>query len=233
MYKVAIVDDEALIVESIGKYCSNNKLVDKIKKETIPERFLDDLDDSTYQDFNVFLLDIDMKIRGDELAKEIKEKYSGAIIFFISGFENRASVSFRNQDIFDVVDKPLSQQKIDSVFEKISNQSISLKLEDIKTGEKLTKHFNPFDMIAISTYYKGEKLKKNTIGIFLGNKIYCYRSSLVEFIKKHKLNEGPFVQISQSTYVNKEEISEYCKSKLKMKNGIEFPVSREFKQNII
>lgn len=72
MFNVVIVDDEIRIVNKIKKYCDEfkeSKLIDKTDVETDSKKFLDDLDDGKYQDFNLFLLDINMPILGDELAK--------------------------------------------------------------------------------------------------------------------------------------------------------------------
>lgn len=255
MHNIVIIDDEEQIVRSIKRYCKEFKeegLVDKIETEVNSGKFLDDLlDTSIYQDFNTYLLDIDMPIKGDEVAKEIKNKYPCSQIVFISDYDNRMNVASNSNDIVNALDKPIKKEKLKECLLNLCSINLSLSMTNLKSNEKISSSVSTKDLIAITSdlnniidlenNLRDLYMSKNNISLlFNNNDIFKIHSSLSEFIKEHKISINEFIKISGSTYLNKKYITEFSSSNMEVscrycktyKFNYKFPVSRDNKSEV-
>jgi len=231
MFNVVVVDNEESIAKSVARDCENCNLVDTVKYEISSEKFLDDLDENKYLTSNLFLLDIDMPISGDEIAKEIKEKYPESQIVFISDYSERGEISFKSNHLIQgVLDKPISKEKLYKKIKELSSKSLKLKLCRIKDRTtKFTKVISTADIIALTSAREDLKddLPSNHIAILVGKECFLCRSSLKGFIKENAISSSDFVEISGSTIINKLYVDEKYDSDsfVKTKNGYRFSVS--------
>lgn len=253
MHNIVIIDDEEQIVRSIKRYCEEFKkdgLVDKIKTEVNSEKFFDELlDTSIYQDFNTYLLDIDMPIKGDELAKKIKNKYPYSQIVFISDYDNRMEHTFKSKDlIVNVLDKPIKKEKLKECLLNLCSRNLSLSMTNIKSDEKISSYVSTKDLIAITSDLnniidlkndlRDLCMSKNNIALlFKNNDIFKIHSSLSEFINGNKISINEFIKLSGSTYLNKKYITKFIPSNMEVyckndKFNYKFPVSRDNKSEV-
>lgn len=236
MFRVVIVDDEPKIVKSIEKYCKESPLVEITKVETNPLKLLDDLLDSSYEDFNLFLLDIEMPVQGDFIAQKIKEKYPKAQIVFVSGYEQRGAISFKNNELIaGVIDKPVQESKLLNLLSEINKSSLVLKLFNVHNPQQspIERLVSTTDIIAITsdTSLIKADLPKNNIALCFVDGCYRLNSSITAFIKEYQIDEKNFIKISQSTYLNLNSIKEYSKAEntVTTNNELKFHVSRSCK----
>ncbi|PCH68064.1 MAG: hypothetical protein COC06_10135 [Bacteroidales bacterium] len=235
MFNVVIVDDEIRIAESIGRYCKECQLIDLIKIESNPQKVIENLQNSTYCDYNLYLLDIEMSIRGDDLAKEIKGKYPDVQIVFVSGYEKRASISYNNNEISGVLDKPVVKQELFDLITGLSSKSLVLKMFNIYNGQNnpIEKPISSSDIIAITSDRSviSPDFPKNNIALLLNDGCYRLNSTVDGFIKKYQISSKEFVKISGSTYLNLNSVKEFSISSESIitKNDLKFKVSRGFK----
>lgn len=211
-YRIAILDDEERIISSIESCIKNNITCSNIFKETNSLKFSDDLNSSSmYEDIDIFFLDIEMPGKdGPQIAKEIKEKYPNKLIVFISGYENRSEVfSDNTPNVLRSIDKPINDEKIKKVFEKIENESFCFKGVEFESPERKEYRIHPKDILFITSDFSITPFdeKKNNIVLKNIHKSQSYRikTSLTQFIKDHNLNLTP---ISGSCYINKDLVHE-------------------------
>ncbi|WP_372750817.1 LytR/AlgR family response regulator transcription factor [Labilibaculum sp.] len=237
MFNVVIVDDEEIVAESIERYCKQSPIVSLTKIETNSSRLLNDLQNSSYDNFNLYLLDIEMfPVRGDELAQEIKKKYPEVQIVFISGYEQRGTVCFKNNQLISgVLDKPVIKTDLLNLLSEINNSSLRLKLFNVydPQHEPVDRLISTADIIAITSDVSAIKadLPKNNIALCFSDGCYRLNSSISTFIKEFKIEEKSFIKISQSTFLNLNSIKEYSKTTgtITTKNDLPFNVSRSCK----
>lgn len=236
MFNVVIVDDEEIIAESIERYCKQSPLVSRTKIETNSCKLLDDLQNSSYDNFNLYLLDIEMPIRGDELAKIIKEKYPEVQIVFVSGYEQRGTVSFKNNQLISgVLDKPVKRIDLLNLLSEIHTSSLVLKLFNVYDPQQapIEKPVSTSDIIAITSDTRSinAELPKNNIALLFKEGCYRLSSTIKGFINDHQIQDKEFIKISGSTLLNLSFIKEFCKSEesITMQNDLAFKVSRSFK----
>lgn len=236
MFNVVIVDDEFRIARSIARYCKCSDWVDKVKCESDSTKFLVDLKNDTYHGYNLFLLDIDMPIRGDKLATQIKAQYSASQIVFISGDKKRASTFSKNRGlIVDILDKPVVKQELLSLLSDLSAKSLVLKMFDVYRHQEtpVEKPISTADIIAITKDRDviQKEIKKNDIALLFTDGCYRLTSSLEGFVKKYEILNNEFLKISGSTYININFIKEYQKADdiITSKNDLKFKVSRQYR----
>jgi len=236
MFNVVVVDDDKRLAKSIAKYCEDCELVDKVKYEYNSEKFSDDLDENIYHTFNLFLLDIDMPISGDKLARKIKDKYSDSYIVFISNYNDRGEIYSDNLSYASgILDKPVSKEKLYKKLYQLSTKSLVLRLRNLyyEDDSVVVKPISTNDIIAITKDVRitTKDMPKNDIALFLNNGCYRLGASLEGFVKEHNISEKQFIKISGSTYLNLNSIKEFSltQSYIKTKNDLKIDVARNYK----
>ncbi|WP_321319241.1 response regulator [Labilibaculum sp.] len=236
MFNIVIVDDEETIAKSIEKYCKQSPLVSRTKIETNSSKLLDDLQNSSYDDFNLYLLDIEMTVRGDVIAKKIKAKYPEVQIVFISGYEKRGNILFQNNQLTSgFLDKPVNKSELLNLLSEIHATSLVLKLFNVYDTQQapVEKPICSADIIAITsdTSVIQKDLPKNNIALLFKNVCFRLNSTIKGFIQDHQIQDKEFIKISGSTLLNLNFIKEFSKSDetITTNNDLVFKVSRSFK----
>jgi YesN/AraC family two-component response regulator len=120
MYKLALIDDETLILNGLCEYYPWNDLGFKIAFTSESGRdFLDAIKSGLHVD--VVLCDISMpKPDGIELAKTLSEDYPDITVVFLSGYADFSYAQLAvHYNVFEYLLKPAKYDEIVSTFTKI------------------------------------------------------------------------------------------------------------------
>lgn len=197
--KIAICDDEEKHLKHlklhIEEYMKNHYIKAEFFTATSPSEILED--DAV---FDFAFLDIQMpEIDGITLAKELRNRNSKVILFFITAFDEYQDEAM-DLHIFGFFDKPLNIERLysglDRAMEYLDESYIEIYLENDSRHIKV-----PVDDIK---YIKREN-RKNTVFTNNGNyTVHCRFEELV-----NKLPNTFFYLVHKSFYVNLHYITEY------------------------
>lgn len=197
--KIAICDDEEKHLKHlklhIEEYMKNHYIKAEFFTATSPSEILED--DAV---FDFAFLDIQMpEIDGITLAKELRNRNSKVILFFITAFDEYQDEAM-DLHIFRFFDKPLNIERLysglDRAMEYLDESYIEIYLENDSRHIKV-----PVDDIK---YIKREN-RKNTV--FTNNGNYTVHCRFDELI--NKLPNTFFYLVHKSFYVNLHYITEY------------------------
>ncbi len=197
--RIAICDDDEKYLNELKAYVEKYMTSRYIKAEfyttTSPKEIIDN--DIA---FDLAFLDIQMpETDGITLAKELKNRNSKVILFFVTAFEEYQDEAM-NLHIFRFFEKPFDVQRLysglDKAMEYLDESYIEVYIENDSKHIKL-----PVDEIK---YIKREN-RKNTV--FTNNGNYLVRCSFDELI--NKLPNTFFYLVHKSFYVNLHYITEY------------------------
>lgn len=197
--KIAICDDEEKHLNylklHIEEYMKNHYIKAEFFTATSPGKILEN--DTA---FDFAFLDIQMpEIDGITLAKELRNRNSKVILFFITAFDEYQDEAM-DLHIFRFFDKPLNIERLysglDRAMEYLDESYIEIYLENDSRHIKV-----PVDDIK---YIKREN-RKNTVFTNNGNyTVHCRFEELV-----NKLPNTFFYLVHKSFYVNLHYITEY------------------------
>lgn len=197
--KIAICDDEEKHLKHlqlhIEEYMKNHYIQAEFFTTTSPNEIL-----KCDGVFDFAFLDIQMpEIDGITLAKELRNRNSKVILFFITAFDEYQDEAM-DLHIFRFFDKPLDIERLysglDRAMEYLDESYIEVYLENDSRHIKV-----PVDNIK---YIKREN-RKNTV--FTNNGNYIVRCRFDELISK--LPNTFFYLVHKSFYVNLHYITEY------------------------
>ena len=140
MYHIAVVEDDKMYAAQLKEYL---KQYEKEKKQKISVTRISDGEDivTDYSaDFDIILMDIEMKfLDGMSAAERIREKDSEVIIIFITNMPQYAIQGYR-VDALDYVLKPLSyfafSQRIDRALSRIRKNDVRFVVIPLKGGRR-------------------------------------------------------------------------------------------------
>lgn len=140
MYHIAVVEDDKMYAAQLKEYL---KQYEKEKKQKISVTMFSDGEDivTDYSaDFDIILMDIEMKfLDGMSAAERIREKDSEVIIIFITNMPQYAIQGYR-VDALDYVLKPLSyfafSQRIDRALSRIRKNDVRFVVIPLKGGRR-------------------------------------------------------------------------------------------------
>lgn len=246
--KVLIVDNEQLAIDNLASLVQEHYPGCEIITSDTPSKAVDVFFN---EHPNVTFLCIEMPgINGVELAKIFSGK---SVIVFVTEHTGFAIEAF-NLGATDYLLKPLEYNRFAASVVRINNSlsngapgqelsSIKHALDNInqhisKAAHKIVpiKEVGKIRVISIEDieYLSG---CGNYVEIFLKNgQMVLHREKMSTM--EDKLNEQEFIRIHRSSIVRFSAISELTTSKrgdytVKLKNGTEFPVSRQFKAEIL
>lgn len=197
--RIAICDDDEKYLNELKAYVEEYMASRCIKAEfyttTSPKEIMDN--DIA---FDLAFLDIQMpETDGITLAKELKNRNSKVILFFVTAFEEYQDEAM-DLHIFRFFEKPFDVERLysglDKAMEYLDESYIEVYIENDSKHIKL-----PVDEIK---YIKREN-RKNTV--FTNNRNYVVRCSFDELI--NKLPNTFFYLVHKSFYVNLHYITEY------------------------
>lgn len=140
MYHIAVVEDDKMYAAQLKEYL---KRYGEEKKQKISVTMFPDGEDivTDYSaDFDIILMDIEMKfLNGMSAAEKIREKDSEVIIIFITNMPQYAIQGYR-VDALDYVLKPLSyfafSQRIDRALARIRKNDVRYVAISLKGGRR-------------------------------------------------------------------------------------------------
>ena len=119
MLEIAICDDDAIILKTLGKYFG------KLNDATIKYDIYNSADtlyryvEEQGTVYDVFILDIEMQgMNGLELAQKIREKDSNCLIIFLTNYSQYVFSVFE-VITFDFLRKPLEYSEFENLIKKI------------------------------------------------------------------------------------------------------------------
>lgn len=217
MVRVAIVEDEEGSVKTIMEYLREYEKINNVEFKITVHRDGDEILKKYKAQFDIILMDIQMKfVDGMEAAMEIRKADSEVIIIFITNMTQYAVKGYEVEAL-DYIIKPVSY----FAFIQMMNRAI----------DKIKKTSSRFITLPI----KGGILRLNVLDIYY---IESFDHRLVLHTKdeehsilltmksiEEKLESMDFVRINKSYLINLEHV-ERIKNKVVTVKGQDIPVSR-------
>ena len=193
MLEIAICDDDAIILKTLGKYFG------KLNDATIKYDIYNSADtlyryvEEQGTVYDVFILDIEMQgMNGLELAQKIREKDSNCLIIFLTNYSQYVFSVFE-VITFDFLRKPLEYSEFENLIKKIKRYFNITKGVFVFSYRK-----NSFSIPFEEIYYI-EKSGRRAY-LYSKDKEYIFNMTLNEIWKQ--LDSGAFVAIYPSCIVN-------------------------------
>ena len=196
MLEIAICDDDAIILKTLGKYFG------KLNDATIKYDIYNSADtlyryvEEQGTVYDVFILDIEMQgMNGLELAQKIREKDSNCLIIFLTNYSQYVFSVFE-VITFDFLRKPLEYSEFENLIKKIKRYFNITKGVFVFSYRK-----NSFSIPFEEIYYI-EKSGRRAY-LYSKDKEYIFNMTLNEIWKQ--LDSGAFVA-SLSLLLNKSQM---------------------------
>lgn len=210
MLEIAICDDDAIILKTLGKYFG------KLNDATIKYDIYNSADtlyryvEEQGTVYDVFILDIEMQgMNGLELAQKIREKDSNCLIIFLTNYSQYVFSVFE-VITFDFLRKPLEYSEFENLIKKIKRYFNITKGVFVFSYRK-----NSFSIPFEEIYYI-EKSGRRAY-LYSKDKEYIFNMTLNEIWKQ--LDSGAFVAIYPSCIVNLFYVREIVRDELILKTG--------------
>lgn len=205
MLEIAICDDDAIILKTLGKYFG------KLNDATIKYDIYNSADtlyryvEEQGTVYDVFILDIEMQgMNGLELAQKIREKDSNCLIIFLTNYSQYVFSVFE-VITFDFLRKPLEYSEFENLIKKIKRYFNITKGVFVFSYRK-----NSFSIPFEEIYYI-EKSGRRAY-LYSKDKEYIFNMTLNEIWKQ--LDSGAFVAIYPSCIVNLFYVREIVRDEL-------------------
>lgn len=218
MLEIAICDDDAIILKTLGKYFG------KLNDATIKYDIYNSADtlyryvEEQGTVYDVFILDIEMQgMNGLELAQKIREKDSNCLIIFLTNYSQYVFSVFE-VITFDFLRKPLEYSEFENLIKKIKRYFNITKGVFVFSYRK-----NSFSIPFEEIYYI-EKSGRRAY-LYSKDKEYIFNMTLNEIWKQ--LDSGAFVAIYPSCIVNLFYVREIVRDELILKTGDKLFVSKK------
>ncbi|WP_368209156.1 LytR/AlgR family response regulator transcription factor, partial [Blautia wexlerae] len=219
MLEIAICDDDAIILKTLGKYFG------KLNDATIKYDIYNSADtlyryvEEQGTVYDVFILDIEMQgMNGLELAQKIREKDSNCLIIFLTNYSQYVFSVFE-VITFDFLRKPLEYSEFENLIKKIKRYFNITKGVFVFSYRK-----NSFSIPFEEIYYI-EKSGRRAY-LYSKDKEYIFNMTLNEIWKQ--LDSGAFVAIYPSCIVNLFYVREIVRDELILKTGDKLFVSKKY-----
>ena len=220
MLEIAICDDDAIILKTLGKYFG--KLNDATIKYDIYNS-ADTLYRYVEEQGTVYDVYIEMQgMNGLELAQKIREKDSNCLIIFLTNYSQYVFSVFE-VITFDFLRKPLEYSEFENLIKKIKRYFNITKGVFVFSYRK-----NSFSIPFEEIYYI-EKSGRRAY-LYSKDKEYIFNMTLNEIWKQ--LDSGAFVAIYPSCIVNLFYVREIVRDELILKTGDKLFVSKKYCQEV-
>ena len=212
--RILICDDEEhfllLLEDYIKDYMRNRYIKCSIRTTTNPTAVL-----NSKESYDLAFLDIQMPINGIELAKELKQRNSRIVLFFITNYEEFQDDAM-DLRAFRFYEKPFDAERLyaglDKAMEYIDGSYVDFYLYNNGSQQRVLVD----DILYIT--------RENRKVVMVTNKsIYNTRESFVEWMEK--LPPLFFYQVHNSYFVNLHYVDKYDYKELIMSNGERIPIA--------
>lgn len=227
MIKITVCDDSesdiALVRNEIDRYCEKKRRQFSVNSFTKPDLLLFELQDGKISD--IYILDVSMPVMdGFELAKNIREYSTTAVIIFLTSHDDQAINGYQAKALRYVIKLRLSQdleEALDCAVEEITKSD-----SDVVTLHRYNDYWRiPFsDIICVSRISRQLVITTESYGEITDNR------GIKQFFDE--LNDRRFIFTDRSSFVNIDYISQITGYSLKLKNGMNLPISRRSMQNV-
>lgn len=229
MLRIAICDDEIIVVEEIRKY------LEEIQKNVNMQFEIDEfysgkrlLDANINQGFDIIYLDIEMpNMNGINTAIQIRETDVNVLLIYVSSYDGYYQQLFEVEP-FRFIKKPINKRIFIDVFNKAS-QRIEKKNTDFHFQYNKSIIKLPLKEIM---YFDSQR---RTINIHSVNKTYTYYDKLDNVEKKlnNTNNENNvFLRVHKSYLVNYKYIKQWEYSKVYLYNGSMLQISEDRRKKV-
>lgn len=230
MYRIAICDDNKMILDSVHELCEQYKENNSVKildySYTNPNRLLSDLEDNKY--FDIYFVDIEMpQMNGLAVIKRIKRFYPEALVIVLTSHSHYA-IEAIELDIFRYLVKDRMNESFDDYLHAAINRL------NVQSGE---------------SYYINSPRKK--VRIFCKDIIFCYkdketkvtvfvtssgeireRKNLQDVWKDLKHISNNFIFAERGCFVNMFYVSGISKNVLLLENGISIKIGIRYVESL-
>lgn len=232
-FRLAICDDEEYFIKDIRQYLK--AYISETGNEILVEAYTSgkDLLDALRQgekSYDIFLLDVDMpKIKGTDLAKELRQRYPMAVICFITSYEEYAYQAFK-VEAMDYLLKPVKYPELRHTLNRCVIQIQYCRDADVAKEQYLELKANRGSMLVdIKDILYIEKRRNQCVFHMNDGELVSYMT-LSEVYKK--LNKDMFFYVHQGYIVNFAQIKEVKTNLVCLGKNREIPISRKYQPKI-
>lgn len=191
MYRIAICDDERdyleIIENKIRVYCRQQEISIVIKLYDDSDQLVEDIEEN--KQFDVYILDIEMKVyTGIEIARIIEAYSNAACIIFLTAYQDYA-IQACGMNIFRYVLKDDLKKEFVNVMSDLFQRLEYLKNPRTYIISNQRRYIKLFQRDIIYIY----KDQKNIVFILMGKKTVRERTTLQEAYKNLDKNEMFFL----------------------------------------
>lgn len=227
MIRITLCDDSendiALVKKELDAYFSKKRLQYTADCFLKPDLLLFELQDGKVSD--IYILDVSMPgMDGFELAKNIREYSSTAVIIFLTSHEDRAVDGYRAKALRYVIKLNLEKELSEALDCAVSE--ISKADSGVITLHRYNDYWRvPYsDIICVNRISRQLIITTEAYGEITDNR------GIKQFFDT--LNDRRFIFIDRSCFVNIDYISQITGYSLRLKNGLNLPISRRSMQNV-
>lgn len=223
-YKIAVIDDDSADTEYsaalVARWAEASGHSLKILTFPSAEAFFFQYEEE--QDFDILLLDIEMKeMNGVDLAKKVRQGNDGVQIVFITGYPDFIAEGYEVSALHYLM-KPVSCEKLYAVLDKAAANLAKAEKRLCVTHDRRT------DFIPLSKILYVEAQKQYVL-IHTFGETYRIKQTFAETLDE--LDEF-FFKCQRSFCVNLCHVTQIKSSCVRLKNGEEVPVTRGMSDKI-
>lgn len=227
MIKITVCDDcesDIMLVRSaIDSYSNKKRIQFSVNSFSKPDLLLFELQDGKISD--IYILDVSMPVKdGFELAKNIREYSTTAIIIFLTSHDDLAVRGYESKALRYVIKLHLEPDLEEALDCAVSEMTASDN--DVITLHRYNDYWRiPYsDIICVNRISRQLVITTDSYGDITDSR------GIKQFFDT--LNDRRFIFIDRSCFVNIDYISQITGYSLRLKNGMVLPISRRSMQNV-
>lgn len=227
MIRITVCDDcesDIMLVRSaIDSYSNKKRIQFSVNCFSKPDLLLFELQDGKISD--IYILDVSMPVKdGFELAKNIREYSTTAIIIFLTSHDDLAVRGYESKALRYVIKlhlEPDLEEALDCAVSEMTNSD-----NDVITLHRYNDYWRvPYsDIICVNRISRQLVITTDSYGDITDSR------GIKQFFDT--LNDRRFIFIDRSCFVNIDYISQITGYSLRLKNGMVLPISRRSMQNV-
>lgn len=224
MLRLAICDDDVSVIEQLEEYIERTNKICFDYETFFSANELYNYKKRQQIDFDVYILDIEMKgMSGLDLAKKLRAESPFAVFVFLTSYSQYVYDVFEVV-VFDFILKPLTYDRFIKTIKNIQNYFDMTKMKFVFSYRK-----NNFSILAQSINYIEKSGRKAFIHVKEDEVYQC--NITIEQIWE-QLNPKMFVAIYASCIVNLDEIKEIVRDELILRNGDTLYIGRQYRKKV-
>ena len=206
--RVMIVDDERMAAEELYDICTSHRLIDEAVSFDNPADALVYIAQNT--DIDIAFLDIEMpQLDGFSLARELKERNSKVVIFFITAF-NEYQDDAMDLQVFRYLSKPIDKNRLFRSLKEALREYNMESVEHVIETPTATLVRRSYEIVCVET--KGRKTTVYTLdGTYESTKNMEYWQSV--------LVQPCYFVTNRSYIINMSYVSSFDRESVVLKYG--------------